>query len=180
MTEAGTADYSIGSDAYWSDNQLQDVLDLHRTGIIWEQLQMYPVQLAGGSSGYYDYRSSYGFLEATTGGTAILYLQDGTGTTVGSANYTPDYRRGQFQFSADQAGSVYYLTGRSYDLHAAAADVWRKKMAHYAPTSFNFSTDNHSVSRAQVYEHCKEMAAFFEGQGMSAISTIQMFRGDME
>ena len=180
MTEAGTADYTIASTAYWSDNQLQNVLDMYRTDIIWEQLSMYPVQLSGGSSGYYDYRSSYGFLEATTGGSAILYLQDGTGATVGSASYTPDYRRGQFQFTANQAGSVYYLTGRSYDLYAAAADVWRKKAAHYAPSAFNFSTDNHSVSRSQIYEHCKEMAVFYEGQGGSAIESIPMFRGDME
>jgi hypothetical protein len=139
---------------------------------------MYPVQLSGGSSGYYDYRSSYGFLEATTGGTAILYLQDGTGATIGSANYTPDYRRGQFQFSADQVGSVYYLTGRSYDLNASAAEIWRKKAAHYAPTSFNFSTDNHSVSRSQVYEHCIDMAAHFENQGGNSLEVVSMFRGD--
>ena len=179
MTEAGTADYTISGSAYWSDDQLQDVLDIHRTDIIYEQLQLYPVHIASGSLSYQDYRSSYGFFEATSGGTSILYLQDGTGANIGTANYTTDTRRGQFQFSSDQGGSVYYMTGRSYDLQAAAADVWRKKAAHYAPTSFNFSTDNHSISRAQVYQHCKEMADFFENQGGDAISSISMYRGDV-
>ena len=179
MTEAGTADYSISSTTYWSDNHLQDVLDLHRNDIVWEQLSMHPVYIAGGTLSYKDYRSAFGFLEATTGGTSILYLQDGTGATIGTANYTPDYRRGQFQFNADQGGSVYYLTGRSYDLYAAAADIWRKKAAHYAPTSFNFSTDNHSVSRSQVYDHCKQMAEFFESKGGNAIESVSMFRSDM-
>ena len=179
MTEAGKSDYSIASTAYWSDNQLQDVLDTKREDIIFEQLQMYPVRIAAGSFSYQDYRSAYGFLENTTGGTAILYLQDSTGANIGTANYTADERRGQFQFSSDQAGTVYYMTGRSYDLQAAAADVWRKKAAHYAPTAFNFSTDNHTISRSQVYDHCLQMAEFFENQGGESISTIEMYRGDV-
>jgi len=180
MTEAGASDYTINNTAYWSDNHLQDVLDIHREDVIFERLDMFPVVIAGGSSSYQDYRSNYGFLEATTGGTAVLYLQDSTGSVIGTANYTTDARRGQFQFTSDQAGSVYYMTGRSYDLQAAAADVWRRKAAHYAPTSFNFSTDNHSISRSQVYDHCKEMAEFFENQGGDSIVSVQMFRSDME
>ena len=179
MVEAGTADYAVGTISYWSDDHLQNVLDLYRTDVIFEQLGMYPTVTTGGSSLYKDYRSSYGFLEATSGGTAILYLQDGIGSVIGSTNYTPDYRRGQFQFSADQGGTAYYLTGRSYDLNAAAADVWRKKAAHYAPTSFNFSTDNHSVSKSQVYEHCVQMAEHFENQGGNSLETVTMWRSDL-
>jgi hypothetical protein len=179
MTEAQTGDYAINSTYYWNDDHLQDILDLHRRDVVWEQLSMYPTQTTGGSALYQDYRSAFGFYEATTGGTSILYLQDSTGATIGTANYTADYRRGQFQFSSNQAGSVYYLTGRSYDLQGAAADVWRRKAAHYAPTSFNFSTDNHSVSRAAVYEHCVEMAQFFEDQGTQSIQTVSMWRSDV-
>lgn len=178
LTEAGTADYSVSGNSYWTDHQLQEVLDAHRRDVIFEQLKMYPVQIAGGSLGYYDYRSSYGFYESTTGGTAILYLQDSTGETIGSSNYTTDARRGQFQFSANQMGTVYYLTGRSYDLNAAAADIWRRKAAHYAPTSFDFSTDNHSIHRSQIYQHCKEMADYFDGNSASAVSSVQMIRSD--
>lgn len=179
LAEAGTAEYSVAGTSYWTDDQLQDVLDIHRKDVIFEPLQMYPTQISGGSISYQDYRSSFGFYEATTGGTAILYLQDATGATIGSANYTTDYRRGQFQFSVNQAGSVYYLTGRSYDLNAAAADVWRRKAAHYAPTSFDFSTDNHTVRRSQIYSHCKEMADYFDGQSGGSIQTVSMFRSDM-
>lgn len=179
LTEAGTADYTIASTAYWSDDQLQDILDLNRRDVIFEQLRMYPVQIAGGSISYLDYRSAYGYYEATTGGTAILYLQDSTGAVIGTANYTTDARRGQFQFSANQAGSVYYLTGRSYDLNSAAAEIWRRKAAHYAPTSFDFQTDNHSISRSQVYQHCKEMADYFSGVSSESVQTVQMFRSDV-
>lgn len=179
MAEAGTADYVVGAGTYWDDTQLQNILDLHRHDLAFEQLEMYPVQVAAGSLSYQDYRSQYTFFEATTGGTAIFYLQDSTGATIGTTNYTPDYRRGQFQFSTDQRGSVYYLTGRSYDLNASAADIWRRKAAHYAPTSFDFSTDNHSVSRSQVYAHCLEMSNYFESMSNDSIQVVSLFRSDM-
>lgn len=179
MTEASGGDYAIAGVPYWSDAQLQDILDINRTDIIFDQLQMYPNQIAGGSLSWTDYRSGYGYYEATTGGTTIFYVQDSTGAAVGTASYTPDYRRGRVVFGSNQAGTVYYLTGRSYDLEAAAADVWRRKAAHYAPTSFDFSTDNHSVTRSQVYKHCLDMAGYFEGKSASAVETVQMFRSDM-
>lgn len=180
LTEAGTADYTLGASTYWSDDHMQDILDVYRNDIIFEQLSLHPYQIAGGSLSYTDYRSAYGYFEATTGGTAIFYVQDSTGANVGTANYTPDYRRGVLIFGSNQAGSVYYLTGRSYDLDAAAAEIWRRKTAHYAPTSFDFSTDNHSISRSQVYKHCVEMAALFEGKSASAVETVSMSRSDVE
>lgn len=178
MTEAGLTDYGIGAVYYWSDDHIQDILDIHRRDVIFEQLQMFPNQVASGSLSYKDYRSSFGFFEETTGGTAVFYVQDSTGVTIGTANYTPDYRRGTALFASDQRGSVYYLTGRSYDLQAAAADVWRRKASHYA-SQFDFSTDNHSVTRSQAYKHCLEMAEFYEGKSGDSIQTVTMFRGDM-
>jgi hypothetical protein len=71
------------------------------------------------------------------------------------------------------------LTGSSYDLQSAAADVWRRKASHVAPTSFDFSTDNHSVSRSQVYQHCLEMAEFYEDRGANSIQVVPMFRSDL-
>jgi hypothetical protein len=179
MTEAGTADYSVTSSTYWSDVHLQDALDDHRKDIIFEPLQMYPVTVSSGSSSYKDYRASMGMFEATTGGTDIFYVQDSSGSVAGSANYTPDYRRGQIQFTNDQRGTVYYLTARSYDLNSAAADVWRKKAAHVAPTSFDFSTDNHSINRSQVYTHCLEMADFFESKSNNSVTSVQSWRSDV-
>lgn len=180
MTEATPGDYSIAGNPYWTDAQLQDVLDINRRDVVWEALQSYPYHIAGGSLSYKDYRSAYGFYEATTGGTEIFTVQDSTGAYVAAGSYTPDYRRGVVLFGANQAGTAYYLTGRSYDLHAAAAAVWRRKAAHVAPSSFDFSTDNHSISRSQVYNHCLEMAEFFEGKSGDAIQSVSMFRSDVE
>ena len=178
LTEAGTADYTVGTTVYWSDNSLQDILDSHRSDCIHYPLTAYPVVGTAGTSLYYEYRAHVEFFEQTTGGTAILYLQDSTGAQAGTALWSADYRRGVFTFVSNTAGTAFYLTGRSYDLNAAAGDVWRKKAAHYAPTSFNFSTDNHSISREQVYDHCIQMVDFFTGISGASIQTIQRSRSD--
>jgi hypothetical protein len=178
MAEAGTSDYSLGSSTFWTDDHLQDVLDLHRTDIVFQPLTPYPTQGAGGTLLYNEYRSSYGMFEQTTGGTAIFYVQDSTGATQGTALWSADYRRGVVTFGSDTAGTSYYLTARSYDVNSAAADVWRRKASHFA-SAFNFSTDNHTINRAQVYEHCLEMASHFESISGGAVSVVSLYRGDM-
>ena len=179
MCEAGTSEYTIGTTLYWSDNTLQDILDSNRRDYTFQPLQSYPVIVSGGTLQYFEYRAPYSFFEATSGGTSIFYLQDSTGATLGTALWSADYRRGVFTFASDAKGTAIYFTGRSYDMNSAAADVWRRKASHYAPTSFDFSTDNHSVSRQQVYSHAIEMADFFENLGSGSIQTIPMFRSDV-
>jgi hypothetical protein len=178
--EAGTSEYTLGTTVYWSDNALQDLLDLHRTDHVYQMLVPFPTVGAGGTLSYKEYRFPIGYLEATSGGTDVCYLQNGGGTALGTALWSADYRRGVFTFASDTAGSTVYMTGRSYDLNAAAADIWRRKASHYAPTSFNFSTDNHSVSREQVYTHCVDMATYFQGISGNAIQTIGRYRSDMQ
>ncbi len=179
LTEAGTADYTVTSSTFWSDDQLQDILDVHRLDLRFMQLQSYPNQVQGGSLVWYDYKSQYGYLEQTSAGTAILYLQDSTGATLGTALWNADYRRGMFTFVNSAGGTSVYMTGRSYDINAAAADVWRRKAAHFAPSSFDFSTDNHSISRAQVYDHAVEMVSFFENMSSDGLTVVQRYRSDM-
>lgn len=179
LTEAGTAEYTLGTTVYWSDNSMQDILDIHRRDIVFAPTGVLPKVVSGGTLQYYDYVIPYSYLETTAGGTDIFVLQDSTGATLSASLWSADYRRGKITFSSNTNGTSVYMTGRSYDINAAAADVWRRKAAHYAPTSFNFSTDNHSISRAQVYDHALEMASYFEGMSEDAIQVVQRFRSDM-
>lgn len=178
MTEAGTLEYTAGTTSYWDDDQMQNVLDLHRRDLTFAQIAVFPKIVSGGTLQHFEYRSPYKFFEATDGGTAVFYLQDSTGATAGTSLWSADYRRGVVTFASDTKGTSFYVTGRSYDMNAAAADVWRKKAAHYAPSAFNFSTDNHRIDREQVYTHCLDQARFFEGISGNAIQTVQTFRSD--
>jgi len=179
MTQAGTADYTLGTASYWDDEQLDIVLDSHREDYTFEMLNPYPVTGVGGSSLYYEYRAEQKYFETTSGGSAIFYIQDGTGATVGTANYTADYLRGVFTFAADQGGTTYYYNGRVYDLDASAAEIWRKKAGYYH-NAFNFATDNHRIDREAIYKHCLEMAESFESSSQDSISTIDVWRSDTD
>ncbi|MHB0968104.1 MAG: hypothetical protein ACYC36_16835 [Bellilinea sp.] len=162
MTNAGTADYSVGTTAYWSDDQLQAKLDAHRLDFYSAELT-HITAMEGGAVVYKTYRAPYRNLE---GGTVNFLLVDFQGTPAGTADYTADYTTGTVTFTADQAAKQWWLTGRSYDIYAAAADVWRMKAAHASETSYDFSTDNHSIKGSNIPMQCLKMADYYEKQSM--------------
>lgn len=179
MVNAGTADYAIGTANYWDGDHLQEVLDRHRQEVYHEQLTLVPKYTAGGSVNYFDYQSSFRNFEQTTGGTAVFVVEDSTGADSGTANWSADYARGLISFTSNQAGTVYYLTGRSYNLNGAAADIWRMKAAAVAD-QFDFSTDNHSMSRSQRIKNYLNMAAMYEAKaGLTGENVITLYRSDV-
>lgn len=179
MTEAGTADYTINGETYWDDDTLHNVLDKHREDIYHELLIPVEEVSSGGTAVWKNYYTGYGNLESTSGGTSIFYVQDAAGDTVGTANYSTDYRRGLVAFVQNTGGSTYYFTGRSYDLNAAAADIWRRKASHVA-NAFSFSTDNHRIDRGKLHDQYIKMAEMYENRGGNSVTTIQMWRNDTD
>jgi hypothetical protein len=177
MANAGTADYTIGTATYWSDDHLQIVLDRYRTDLYSELMTSVSRTGAGGTVTWHDYYVGHTDLEQTDGGTAIFFIEHGTGEDVGTANYSVDYRRGYVNFPTDTGGSAFYVTARSYDLFAAAADVWEQKAAHYG-TMFDFSTDNHRVNKGKIYEQCLKMAAHFRTKAKATVRSVTMVRDD--
>jgi len=179
MTNAGTADYSVGTASFWDGDQMQVILDRHRIDVYQELLEVHPERKGGGTIHFKEYRSQYRNFEQTTGGTAIFVVEDVTGADSGTANWSADYARGIVTFAANQGGTAYLLTGRAYDLNAAAADVWRMKASAFAE-QFDFSTDNHSVSRSQKIKNALEMAQYYEGlSGVNGANTVTMYRSDV-
>lgn len=176
MTQAGQADYTVAGVSYWSDDQLQAVLDRHRLDVHHELLRSVESWQGGGSVAYYDYYSEHGSFEHTGGGTALFIVEDSTGTNAGTALWTADYSRGQVTFSADTKGIRYYLSGRSYDLNGAAADVWRQKASQVALTGYSWSTDNMRVDKSSVQAAYFAQARVFDA--LARPQTIYVDRGD--
>ena len=158
LTYAGTADFTLGTVVYWSDDHIQRALDRTRRDIYQVELEQWPTLGTAGTYEYYEYRAPYGNLES---GSAVFLLRTFNGATAGTA-LTVDYDAGIITFTADQLGTEYMLTARTYDLNAAAADVWRGKAANSA-NYFDFKTDNHDIKKSQFHAHCLEMAAYFQG-----------------
>lgn len=176
-TDTSTTDYEIGEISYWSDDQLQVVLDRHRQDIYHELLHSVDDWVGGGTVQYLEYQSAYNNLEQTTGGSAIFIVEDGTGTNIAGTAYSVDYLRGRITFNTDTSGSAYYLTARTYDVFASAADVWRQKASHYV-MAVDFSTDNHRVNRSQLFAQCMKMADHYEGLGGPQV--IELYRSDTD
>lgn len=170
MTDAGYNDGTSGTVTFWSDDLLDTYLDRHRKDVRREELRARHTIGAGGTVVYQDYYSSFDNFEATSGGTALFVVEDGAGADV-TSGYTADYARGVVSFAANTLGSVYYLTGRSYDLNAAAADVWRAK-AGRAAAVYDISTDNHSLSRSQLMAQAMQMAEYYEMRAGPQVTTL--------
>ncbi len=177
MVSAGSADYTVGTATYWTDDQLQQALDAHRREVFDETLSKIPQVNAAGSTVYTEYRSAWSDFESTDGGTAIFYLRDSTGARAGTASYTVDYRSGRITFSSDTLGSAYYLTGRSYDLNAAAADIWEQKAAHVA-NRFDFEADGGRYSVSKLVEQYERQAQRFRAKSGPVVG--RMIRDDLE
>lgn len=179
LTEAGTAEWTLGTITFWDDDQLQNVLDDYYQPFTFEPMEDVPTYGAGGTLLYNVYEiTDRANIEKTTGGTSVFYLQDGNFSNVGTALYSIDYKRGIVTFSTDTQGTTtFYATGKSYDINAAAAQVWRVKANHYA-TAFDFTTDNTSVKKSQVYQHCLERAEHFEQMGQESVIQASITRSD--
>lgn len=179
MTNAGTADYTSGTATFWTDDQLQAVLDRYRVDVYEYDLRSVEQTDANGDSFYKQYYSdAYKWLESTDGGTAVFFLQLSGGSILGTAVYSADYERGQVTFTQDMGGSSVAMTARSYDVYGAAADVWRQKASYYAVTAYDWSTDNHRVSKSQIVTQCERMAQRYEAMAVTGFSQAQISRSD--
>jgi hypothetical protein len=162
LTNAGTAEATLGSTTYFSNDHLQAELD--RTQRIWRRvpLESIPV-LVNGAYEYYDYRipSEIGTALEAAATDSGWALKDGIGTTQGTALYAVNHDARNITFNADQHGATYYLDCRTYDLNHAAAAVWRQK-AGFVSANVDWQSDNHRINAAQEYEHCLRMVAHFE------------------
>jgi hypothetical protein len=175
MTQAGTADVTINGQAYWTDDQLQDVLDRNRRMLDFVPLKPIPDQVGGGSVEYKEYRANYGNLES---GTAVFAVKDGTGTTAGTANYTADYNVGIITFAADTKGTAYYLDARAYDLNGAAADVWTQRAAHVITGAYSWNTDNMSIDKKDIGTNLLDMAEYYRRLSWASAGSVDIIRGD--
>ena len=157
---------------YWSDEEIQRVLDRHKTEYIHALMDVQPTY-SGGSIVYVQYKLGAVNVES---GTAVFKIEDTSGTVTG---YTVDYARGIATFTSDQSGKSYYWSGYSYDLDAAAADIWRIKASRVAGL-VDFSTDGHSIKRSQQARAYLDMANYYQNRSATeSIVTARIVRDDV-
>lgn len=177
LAAVGPADYTIAGDPYWTDAQVEAELDKHYEYIVCQPMEAVGTYGTTGAWTYTDYYVGASWVEQTDGGTATFYIQDGTGALIASADYSVDYQNGVVTFDADTVGAVRNVTCYAYDVNAAAAEIWRKKGQYYF-SAVDFSTDNHSIKREQIYQHCIQQAQHFELMAWGANDSADLVRSD--
>jgi hypothetical protein len=87
--------------------------------------------------------------------------------------------RGEVVFDADQGGSARYLTGRSYDLYGAAADVLEAWAANVA-LQFDFAEDDQSYKVSQKQRQLLRLAGHYRQRSTNGgVMQVPMYRSDV-
>lgn len=136
-----------GASQTWTDDELQDFLDVNRQEVRHAQLRP-ETTWANGVAVYTDYYADCGNWEAD------VVLEDGMGTDL--TPKTADLATGHWAFT-EQEPPV-YVTGKSFDLWAAVADVLEAWAARVA-LDFDFTADGSGFQRSQKREALLAVAA---------------------
>jgi len=171
MCGAGVNDYVIAGNPYWSDAQLQTILDKHRfDGYSQEILPVMEM-----STGVLSTTRYYIGNHNIESGTGVFWIADSVGNTVSTASYSVDYNLGLVTFTANTAGLAYFATYHSFDINSAASEVWRQKASHYAD-QVTFKAGNQSVNLSDKLAQALQMASYYAMQ--SGARSISFERSD--
>lgn len=168
MTEAETASEDVDGEAYWTDEQLEEILDENGVDLLDIQLNPKPLMVSGSLewTRYYIPAHISKFLE----GGAELSVVDSRG--IAAPSYTLHRERRLIEFDADTGGLSYYLRGRAYDLNSAAAEVWLRK-ASLRSKLVDFRTGAMNIKEDQEWQHCMDMYRQYSTQAGFKVVSIK-------
>jgi hypothetical protein len=158
-----------GEGQVFSDHELQDFLDRQRQFVRYLELSDAPTYAAGETL-YLDYMADRGDWEADA------VAQDGAFRGLTPASI--DYQTGHVRFADSQSPPV-LLTGKVYDVYAAAVDAleaWQAKVA----LEYNFSAAGESFQRSQKLAQLERLADVYRrriraaGGGMTLLKRSDM------
>ena len=154
------------SNETWTDDQIQRVMDQRRLEAVQVQLSAKRVRSTSDWK-YLIYSHPYGDWEDE----AQLYDSGFNEVTAD----TVDLITGRWEFSDEPAYPI-YLSGFTYDLHAAAADLLEEK-ALTMVGDFDFAADGGSYKRSQSRSGVEKLAAKYRRR--QRVSVGAMVRGDI-
>lgn len=175
LTDANAGDVEVNGIPYWTDEQLQTVLDQFRTDVIDVPLRSVAMNEAGVTvfKRYYIPTIVGRWIENDDGTNQIFSVVDTSGNLAPA--YTYDSGSRLITFTVSTNGLSYFLRCRFYDIYAAASDVWYKK-ASQRTALIDWKAGGQSLSEDQEYQHCLERGQFYSTK--HGITVIRLKRGD--
>lgn len=179
ISGAGTAEFTVDSTSYFSDDDIERILDSRRARLARHMVVFEPeLSDGGGTTVYKRARIGYGWIEDI--GAGDFSITDSQGSAIGTGSYTLSPEDGYIVFDSDQAGSLRYITGWVHNPYKAAVDVLVSWSMHLSQQP-DFETDNMKVTRSRKNEALrKQIDDLKKIAGMAPkIETVKMSRPDM-
>lgn len=149
-TDTSEDQTTINGVSYWTDDQLQDILDLYSRDVLDVALVPVPLYEAGVlvTKRFYVPNNVGQFIEDDP---SVLQIVDNFGNEA--TGYTFDVVRRLVLFDSDAGHTPYYLRARTFDMIEAAATVWLEKAGHRA-SLIDWRAGGQTLSEDQEYQHC--------------------------
>lgn len=171
----GTADYTVGTATYWSDDQIEAILKQNLKPVKSVYAKSVSTNI-GGTAYYYEYHLPYRLFEDSESGTPYFRLFYSDGEDV-SASYTIDPLNGIIYFAADTEGSAVYADLTLYNVSKTASTIWRLKAAHISEHSYDVKLGDHNLSRSQRMQMYLDMSEYYAREG--GFNSVPLIRTDI-
>jgi len=171
---AGATDENVNGILYWTDDQLEDILDRYSSDVNDIQLVTYSRMESGVTvwKTYYLPASVPLNLEgsATVGEFTVV---DTLGNVA--SGYTFDLARRRVDFAVNQNGKTYYVRARSFDLNRATSELWSKKASLRAEL-IDWKAGTYNLKEDQIYQHALQEAQRWAGK--AGFNRVRLNRDD--
>ena len=166
MTDASATEVKVNNVQYWTDDQLQGILDAYRHDVLDLRLMPASQREAGVdvTLRYYIPDEVGTWIENDP---TVLTIVDENGVAV--TNYTYDPTNRYFLFTSNTNGAIRMMRGRFFDMRLAAARVWFEKAGHRVAL-INWKAGGQNLNEDQEYQHC--MAMFMAYSGNDGVKSI--------
>jgi hypothetical protein len=165
-------DDDADGEAYFTDQEIQDRLDLNRRNLYQTKLDAAPTLVSGGGTEYHDFHSTHPFWEKD------VVLQDYQGTTLDPD--TADYLTGHWHFTTEPDSLPVLLTGKRYDVYGTCASLLTALISKLRK-EFNFTADGLTVQRITQVRDLQDQAALYRQMswGSGNGSQLKLVRKDI-
>jgi hypothetical protein len=157
-----------GADQHFAQLQIQDALDQRRWDVRYLELRYEETLQPSSVVAWFDYFADRGYWEDDY----KLQEQNWAEITTG---FTANLLVGHFQFTTTRQPPL-FLTGRSYDIYAAAADLLETWLADLKLT-FDFSVEGQSFSKKNQLSNLSMLANLYRSRSQPIV--IPTVRRDM-
>lgn len=152
-----------GADSAFSDDEIEMILDRHRTTVRYAPLHAAPTMLPNGTIEYRDYYADFGDWEADE------KLFDASRNEL--SPLSADRNTGHWAFPPPGQTPPVLIVGKTYDVYAAAAElleIW----AAAVKLEFDFSTDGQTFDRSQKVKALLALAAEYRRHRRPMVATM--------